>query len=113
MDERRDRILDEYAKLLERRSQVDDEIRSLRQARKLEIIEFIIELLEEFEINIGDIMDRTASGERKRRAKPKPKYYDPVSGATWSGRGKKPKWLGGRNPNDFLLRENFNGASDD
>ena len=32
-----------------------------------------------------------------------PKYRDPVSGATWTGRGRSPTWLGGRNKNDFLI----------
>jgi DNA-binding protein H-NS len=32
-----------------------------------------------------------------------PKYRDPVSGATWTGRGRSPTWLAGRNKNDFLI----------
>jgi len=32
-----------------------------------------------------------------------PKYRDPVSGATWTGRGRSPIWLAGRNKNDFLI----------
>jgi DNA-binding protein H-NS len=32
-----------------------------------------------------------------------PKYRDPVSGATWTGRGRSPTWLGSRNKNDFLI----------
>jgi hypothetical protein len=26
-----------------------------------------------------------------------------ISGATWTGRGRSPTWLGGRNKNDFLI----------
>lgn len=32
-----------------------------------------------------------------------PKYRDPVSGATWTGRGRSPTWLAGRDKNDFLI----------
>ncbi len=32
-----------------------------------------------------------------------PKYRDPVSGTTWTGRGRSPTWLGNRNKNDFLI----------
>lgn len=32
-----------------------------------------------------------------------PKYRDPVSGTTWTGRGRSPTWLAGRNKNDFLI----------
>ena len=48
------------------------------------------------------------SGPTKRKgstsgSKVAPKYRDPVSGATWTGRGRSPTWLGGRNKNDFLI----------
>ena len=39
----------------------------------------------------------------KLGSKVAPKYRDPVSGATWTGRGRSPTWLGGRNKNDFLI----------
>lgn len=33
-----------------------------------------------------------------------PKYRDPVSGATWSGRGKTPKWFNGSlNPSVYAI----------
>ena len=34
-----------------------------------------------------------AAEPRKTRRKVIPKYRDPVSGATWSGRGKIPRWM--------------------
>ena len=39
----------------------------------------------------------------KLGSKVAPKYRDPVSGATWTGRGRSPTWLAGRNKNDFLI----------
>jgi len=33
------------------------------------------------------------------------KYYDPSSGKSWSGRGACPKWLIGKNRDDYLIRE--------
>jgi DNA-binding protein H-NS len=54
-------------------------------------------------------------GKKGRRAKPQkkgrkvaPKYRDPKSGATWSGRGLAPKWLAekekaGAKREDFLI----------
>nr|WP_277398494.1 H-NS histone family protein [Burkholderia sp. Ac-20353] len=37
----------------------------------------------------------------KRRAPAK--YYDPSSGKEWSGFGPRPKWLEGRNLEDYLI----------
>ncbi|MGA7815667.1 H-NS histone family protein [Caballeronia sp.] len=33
-----------------------------------------------------------------------PLYQDPASGNTWSGRGKPPKWIMGKNRDGFLIR---------
>jgi DNA-binding protein H-NS len=32
------------------------------------------------------------------------KYQDPVSGSQWTGRGRAPKWLEGKNKEDFLIK---------
>ncbi|MCA3642396.1 MAG: H-NS histone family protein [Burkholderia sp.] len=40
------------------------------------------------------------------QAKPKrapAKYYDPSSGRSWSGRGPRPKWLEGKDLNDYAV----------
>ena len=34
-----------------------------------------------------------------------PKFRDPQSGATWSGRGREPAWLKGKNRQDFAVKE--------
>ncbi|NTZ07915.1 H-NS histone family protein [Burkholderia metallica] len=33
------------------------------------------------------------------------KYLDPATGATWSGRGRPPAWIAGRDRAAFLIRE--------
>lgn len=33
------------------------------------------------------------------------KYQDPVTGATWSGRGRAPSWIRNRSYNDFLIKQ--------
>jgi DNA-binding protein H-NS len=38
------------------------------------------------------------------RTKAAPKYRDPASGKTWSGRGRTPRWLDGKNSSDFLIK---------
>ncbi|MDB5822879.1 MAG: histone [Herminiimonas sp.] len=42
---------------------------------------------------------------RKSRSPVAPKYRDPESGKTWSGRGKEPRWLGGKDRNQFLINK--------
>jgi len=33
------------------------------------------------------------------------KYRDPETGATWCGRGRCPKWIAGKEREDFLVKE--------
>lgn len=33
------------------------------------------------------------------------KYQDPITGATWSGRGRAPSWIRNRSYNDFLVKQ--------
>ncbi|MBW4490903.1 MAG: H-NS histone family protein [Trichocoleus desertorum ATA4-8-CV12] len=41
---------------------------------------------------------------KEQKKKVAAKYYDPSSGATWSGRGKPPKWIDGKERDSFLIR---------
>lgn len=40
---------------------------------------------------------------RKSTNKVAPKYRDPATGATWTGRGRTPQWLQGKTVTDFLI----------
>lgn len=40
-----------------------------------------------------------------------PKYRDPVTGQTWTGRGKPPAWIAGKDREQFLIAENAGGEA--
>ena len=51
---------------------------------------------------------RGARGKGSRGGKVKPKYRNPATGDTWSGRGKRPRWFAaalaaGKKEKDFLI----------
>ena len=51
-----------------------------------------------------------ASNSADRRRKVAPKYRDPESGTTWTGRGRMPRWMtaaiaGGRTRDEFLIEK--------
>lgn len=77
------------------------------QARKSELataVEKVHALIEQYGLTQQDIFPsgrRRAS--RQVGAKVAPKYRDPASGATWTGRGKPPKWIEGKDRNAFLI----------
>jgi DNA-binding protein H-NS len=50
----------------------------------------------------------TEPAAKKHRAKPAPRYRDPLTGQTWTGRGMLPRWLknaikAGKNKEDFKI----------
>ncbi|MDE1181263.1 H-NS histone family protein [Paraburkholderia sp.] len=44
-------------------------------------------------------------GRPPKKAPLPPKYQDPKSGNTWSGRGKPPKWIMGKNRERYLIAQ--------
>ncbi|KUZ02882.1 MULTISPECIES: H-NS histone family protein [Burkholderia cepacia complex] len=46
---------------------------------------------------------RAAGFRKSRTPRAQAKYYDPSSGKQWSGFGPRPKWLEGKNLDDYLI----------
>jgi DNA-binding protein H-NS len=62
----------------------------------------IAELMKVHGLTLTDLI-----GKSKPAKPPHPvaaKYKDPVSGATWTGRGRAPLWLNGQDKNNFLIK---------
>lgn len=58
------------------------------------------ELVSKYQMTESDIF----GGKKGKRVKVPPKYRDPVSGKTWSGRGRAPKWIDGKDREQFLIK---------
>ncbi|WP_420213361.1 H-NS family nucleoid-associated regulatory protein (plasmid) [Burkholderia aenigmatica] len=89
-----------YLDLLNQRKQLDQEIAAVRERERATQIESIRETMRLYDISIDEI--KAKSGGRKG-APAVAKYRHPDTGATWSGRGKRPRWLGD-NPAQFLIQ---------
>ncbi|WP_010099603.1 H-NS histone family protein [Burkholderia ubonensis] len=77
-------------------------------ARKREVsvaVEKIRELIAEFDLKPEDLFADIQRKSRRirRRAPAIAKYRDPASGALWSGRGKEPRWIAGRDRDMYLI----------
>jgi DNA-binding protein H-NS len=49
------------------------------------------------------LFSRKAGGTRGPSGKVAPKYRDPATGETWTGRGKAPKWIEGKNRSSYAI----------
>ncbi|MBN3815412.1 H-NS histone family protein [Paraburkholderia sp. Se-20369] len=77
-------------------------------ARKNELrsaVKDIQEKIAEFDLKPEDLFTgiQIKSRRVKRRSPAIAKYRDPVSGAVWSGRGREPRWIAGRDRESFLI----------
>ena len=102
-----------YEELLQKRAELDETINQRARAEKRGAIEKALELINRYKLEIVDLFPR-GSG-RPGAPAPKrvaPKYRDPVTGATWTGRGKAPLWIADKDRSQFLL-EKSQASKDD
>lgn len=93
-----------YKELLQQREALEKAIAQARQNEIAAAVTRVRELVAEFGLTAQDIFPgRAAKTSGKAAAKVAPKYRDPVTGQTWTGRGKAPKWIDGKDRNQFLI----------
>ena len=93
------------AELRELHSKVGARIQALVTEEKSGAILKVRQLVESFGIEPKDIFSRSAGkgalGQEKRKVVAK--YRDPATGKEWTGRGKAPRWLDGKNREEYRI----------
>ncbi len=96
-------------------SALRNELHQQKQTERLQAITLIKERIKLFQLSAADLgfseKKVVASKKLARTSKGTivaPKYSNPVTGKTWSGRGRTPNWLvkylsDGKSKNDFLI----------
>ena len=79
----------------------------VEEARKREISDAVTQvrqMVSEFGLTERDVFPSgRKSGGTRTGGKVAPKYRDPATGNTWTGRGKAPKWIDGQDRTKFLI----------
>ncbi|MBN3779025.1 H-NS histone family protein [Burkholderia sp. Ac-20345] len=94
--------MSKYKEILTRIDMLHSELEMARSQEAALLAEKIREVLRESGVDLNLILAGHENGSSKR-AKIKPKYWNPETGTTWSGRGRTPLWLQGKNPSDYLI----------
>ncbi|MEK6354993.1 MAG: H-NS histone family protein [Burkholderia cenocepacia] len=79
-------------------------VEETKQQEKQAKLKQIAEDVKEYGITEIELL-RAAGFIKAKRQKAPAKYYDPNSGNSWTGRGPQPKWLEGKNLDDYVIRE--------
>ena len=77
------------------------------QARQSEIVHAIAEIkgkMKEYGITIADLGVAAIKKTSKAKEPVAAKFRDSVSGATWSGRGKPPRWIIDKDRSAYLIK---------
>ena len=91
-----------YKELLAQREQLDKQIKEAIALEKADGIAKAKAIIEQYNLTAGDLFSRKA-GVKSAGAKVAPKYRNPSTGETWTGRGKAPKWIEGRDRSSYLI----------
>jgi DNA-binding protein H-NS len=92
-----------YQELLAQREQLDKQIKEAVQREKADGIAKAKVIIEQYGLNASDLFSRKAGSSRGPSSKVAPKYRDPSTGETWTGRGKAPKWIEGKNRSSYAI----------
>ncbi|GAB3363259.1 MULTISPECIES: H-NS histone family protein [Giesbergeria] len=94
-----------YKELLKQREILEAQIKQARQAELAEAVEKVRALVNEFQLTEQDVFPpaRSRGASTSAGTKVAPKYRDPATGQTWTGRGKAPKWIQGQNREQFAI----------
>ena len=83
--------------LIKQKEALDAQIALVRQSEQAEAISKIKTLIAEYELTQEDIFGGSKRAPKEGGSfKVAPKYRNLETGATWTGRGKRPKWIEGK-----------------
>ena len=91
-----------YKELLAQREQLDKQIKEAIAHEKADGIAKAKAIIEQYGLTAADLFSRKAGG-KSACSKVAPKYRNPSTGETWTGRGKAPKWIEGRDRSSYLI----------
>lgn len=93
-----------YKQLLEQRESLELQIREAKKRETGAAIAQVRSLIAEFGLTAQDVFPSTKIRAARTGAKVAAKYRNTVTGQTWTGRGKAPKWIDGQERTQFLIR---------
>ncbi|WP_275760547.1 H-NS histone family protein [Ralstonia pseudosolanacearum] len=92
-----------YKDLLAQKAKLEEQLEAARAAEVETAIAQVRQIVLEYGLTAEDLGFATKAKKRKGGTVP-PKYIDPKTGATWTGRGRAPAWIAGKNFDRFLIK---------
>ena len=92
-----------YKELLKQRENLEQQINEARRQELSGAISQARTLVTEFGLTVQDVFPAGRARSASSGTKVAPKYRDPATGSTWTGRGKAPKWIQNQDRAQFAI----------
>jgi len=93
--------------LLAQREAIEQAIENARKQEISSAVAQVRALVAQHGLTVRDVFPGRGQGAAKASGKASgkvaPKYRDPATGQTWTGRGKAPKWIDGKDRQAFAI----------
>lgn len=93
-----------YKDLIAQKEKLEKQIEEVKNKERAAIVAEVRQKVQEFDLSPREL---GLSGRKARKPAAKaavaPKYMNPNTGETWSGRGRAPAWIG-KNRDKFLIK---------
>ena len=85
------------------RDTLNAKIEDGQKAQRQDVITHIKKVVETYKIPLAELGEALGIKGTRKGSKAKPKYRNPADGKEWSGRGKEPLWIKGKDRTEFLI----------
>lgn len=97
--------MNSYRDLLIKRDELEKQIQEARTRELSEAVNKVRALVQEHGLSAADVFPPVRSaGRGAAGTKVAPKYKNPQTGETWTGRGKAPKWIQDQDRSKFEIK---------
>lgn len=92
-----------YRDLLAQKAKLEEQLEAARVAELTAVIAQTRQIVIEYGLTAEDL-GLAAKTKKRKVGAVAPKYQDPKTGQTWTGRGRAPAWIAGKNYERFLIK---------
>ena len=92
-----------YKELLKQREALEQKINEARRNELSEAVAQVRALVAEFGLTAQEVFPVGRARSARAGSKVAPKYRNPATGQTWTGRGKPPKWIQNESREQFAI----------
>ena len=94
-----------YKELLQQREALEIQIKESRARELSDAIALVRKTVDEFGLTVSDVFRPSDRRSLSKGSKVEPKYRNPATGETWTGRGKPPVWIRNEDREQFRIKQ--------